>query len=196
MRLRFILSIFFILFGIIGCTHPINITPSLDVIPEKNLAKKIEKKVGYYISPEELNKKAIDPVGPGGDYVVYFPYKESEPALEQILQIIFKKAYKLPSLTDREFIKTNNIKYIFIPVIETKASTRSNFIWPPCDFVMKLDCRAIDNTGNIIWETSIIGESHLALRIVHFDHSRAAKEASEKTFLELYNRILEHEAFR
>ncbi len=75
---------------------------------------RIEKNVGYYISPENLNKSVVTPAG-GGDKVKYLPYKESEPVLKTILANIFFNVYQVPSLDDPQFISSRNISYVFIP---------------------------------------------------------------------------------
>jgi hypothetical protein len=69
-----------------ACAHRISITPPLHQLDATEISR-IEKSVGYYISPDDLEKQVITPAG-GGDKVKYLPYKESEPALKTILSIL------------------------------------------------------------------------------------------------------------
>ena len=177
-----------------GCAHKITITPHLDKL-EAGVETKINKNVGYYISPENFEKKVVTPAG-GGDKVKYYPYKESEPALRSVLDNIFSEVYLMPSLEDKDFLILKDISFIFVPEIETDSSSRSFWIWPPSDFSVSLNCRAIDELGNIIWEDDIRGEAHLGLPQVHMDHSLAGRLATEKVFMKLQSRILESEIFR
>jgi hypothetical protein len=177
-----------------ACAHPITITPVVGALPAPD-GGRIEKNVGYYIAPENLAKQVETPGG-GGDKVKYFPYKESEPALKQVLSNIFGEVYSLPSPYPTETIASKNIAYIFIPTIITDSSSRSPWIWPPSDFTVSLDCRATDATGKVIWETGLKAEAHLPLPEVYRDHSRAGQEAIKEAFLELQNRIVKSEAFR
>ena len=184
------------------------ITPSLDALTAPGVGR-IEKNVGYYISPENLAKQVETPGG-GGDKVKYFPYKESEPALNKILSNLFGEVYPLSSPNPTEFVAAKNIAYIFIPTITTDSSSCSaicikhpfsagsscGYIWPPCDFSVSLDCRATDGAGKVIWETSLKAEAHVGLPEIKRDRSLAGKEAIKEAFLELQNRIVKAGAFR
>jgi hypothetical protein len=181
-------------FFAIGCAHQITITPAPDVFNAAGVSR-IDKNVGYYITPENLAKEVITPGG-GGDKVKYSPYKESEPTLKQVLSNLFRDVYRLPSPSDAEFIRSKNISYIFIPTITTDSSSRSSWIWPPSDFTVSLDCKATDGSGSVVWETSIKAEAHMRLPDVYRDHALAGKEATQKAFLDLQNRILGSGAFR
>ncbi len=177
-----------------GCAHRISITPALGTIDTSGISR-IEKNVGYYISPEDLGREVVTGGG-GGDKVKYFPYKEAEPALRQVLSNIFSQVYALKSPSDSEFMTSKSISYIFIPAITTYSSSRSAWIWPPSDFTVTLTCRATDASGGVVWETKITGDAHMRLPDVYRDHSLAGKEAIKNAFSELQDKILTVEAFR
>jgi hypothetical protein len=179
---------------VVGCAHRIEITPALDALAVSG-ASKIDKNVGYYISPENLAKEVETPGG-GGDKVKYAPYKESEPALKQVLSNAFREVYALPSPGDAEFIASKSISYVFVPTITTDSSSRSPWIWPPSDFTVSLDCRATDGSSRVVWETSVREEAHERLPDVYRDHARAGKVALQNAFLELQARILKAVEFR
>jgi hypothetical protein len=86
-----------------GCAHQIAITPAPDAFNAGGISR-IDKNVGYYITPENLAKEVVTPGG-GGDKVKYSPYKESEPTLKQVLSNLFRDVYRLPSPSDAEFHK-------------------------------------------------------------------------------------------
>ena len=192
-----------------ACAHPITITPALDALTAPG-GGRIEKSVGYYISPENLARQVETPGG-AGDNVKYFPYKESEPALQRVLSNIFSEVHPLPSPSPAEIIASKNIAYIFIPTITTDSSSCSavcvngfvftawpycGYPWPPCAFTVSLDCRATDGAGKVIWETSFKTEAHQPWPVVKQDHSMAGKEAIREAFLDLQDRIVKSGAFR
>jgi hypothetical protein len=166
-----------------GCAHQFAITPAPDVFNAGGIGR-IDKNVGYYITPENLAKEVVTPGG-GGDKVKYSPYKESEPTLNQVLSNIFRDVYRVSSPNDVEFIRSKNISYIFVPTITKDSSSRSSWIWPPSDFTVSLDCEATDGSGSVVWETSIKAEAHMRLPDVYRDHALAGKEAIRKVFLDL-----------
>lgn len=188
----FRLAIVALLFFGLGCAHRIDITPALDALNVSGISK-IDKNVGYYISPEKIAKEVETPAG-GGDKVKYLPYKESEPALNRVLSNVFREVYALPSPGHAEFIESKNISYIFVPTITTDSSARSFATWPPSDFTVSLDCKATDASGRSVWETSLKAEAHEPLQDVRRDPARAGKVALQKAFLELQSRIVSIEA--
>jgi hypothetical protein len=188
------LGIISLLFLTFGCAHRISITPALDTFKASGI-NKIDKNVGYYISPEDLAKEVITGGG-GGDKVKYLPYKESEPALNVVLSNIFREVYPLPSPGNTEFIASKSISYIFMPAITTESSSRSAWIWPPSDFTVSLDCKVTDGSGSVVWETNVKSEANMRLPDVYRDNALAGKEATQKAFLELQKRILNSGKFR
>jgi len=155
---------------------------------------KIDSNVGYFISKENFSKEVTTPGG-GGDKVKYFPYKESEPALKKILSNIFKQVYSVPSLTDSQFITSNNIKYIFTPEIETDSSSDSIFTWPPTKFSITIICDAVDENGAMIWKETATGEGNAVFSEFKHDFSLAAKRATKNAFNILQDKIIKSEKF-
>lgn len=177
----------------IGCGHQINITPPLNTLDADGVSK-IEKNVGYYISPSDLSLEVTTPGG-GGDNVKYFPYKESEPALNKILSNIFAKVYPLASTDDKQFLLSNDISYIFIPKIESNSSSDSSFTWPPTNFTVSIDCKALDSSGSIMWQKTVKGEGNAEFAEFKHDFSLAAKRAEKNAFLMLQEEIIKSGAF-
>jgi len=178
---------------LIGCGHSINITPPLNTLDKDGISK-IDKNVGYFISKENFEKEVTTPGG-GGDKVKYFPYKESEPALNKILSNIFNHVYRVPSIADSQYITSNNISYIFTPEFETDSSSESMFTWPPTKFSITIDCKAVDNGGKVIWQTKATGEGNAVFDEFKHDFSLAAKRATKKAFAKLQNEIIKSDKF-
>jgi hypothetical protein len=181
------------LFGA-GCAHQINITPPLNTLEAKDIVK-IDKVVGYYISPSNRSKE-IETPGGGGDKVKYLPYQESEPALNQVLSNLFAKVVSMPSADDKRFIASNGVAYVFIPRIETDSGSDSAFTWPPTRFTVSLDCRAVDPSGATVWQTSVKGQGNAEFSEFKHDMSLAARRANRDAFLRLQQEINSAKEFR
>jgi hypothetical protein len=178
----------------VGCAHQINITPPLNTLAAKDIVK-IDKAVGYYISPADMSKEVETPGG-GGDKVKYLPYKESEPAMKQVLSNLFTKVVQMPSLDDKQFIAGNNIAYVFVPKIETDSASDSSFTWPPTRFTVTLECRAVDPSGATVWQTKVSGQGYAEFSEFKNDMSLSARRASRDAFLRLQQEIGAAKEFR
>lgn len=160
-----------------GCAHQINITPPLNNI-EAEAAGKVNKKVGYFISAEDMAKEVTTPGG-GGDKVKYFPYKELEPALKKTLESVFDSAVAVPSAQDKAFMAANNISYVFVPTIETNSSSDSAFTWPPTHFEVSIQAKAYKNDGSMAWQSrSVKGVGDASFSEFKHDFSLSARRAS------------------
>ena len=126
----------------------------------------------------------------------YFPYQESEPALRQILSNVFTKVIAIPSLTDQQFIATNEIAYVFVPAIATDSSSESALTWPPTKFTVTLDCHAVDRSGATVWQRQVKGEGKAEFSEFKHDLSLAARRASKEAFLNLQKEIHTAPEFR
>lgn len=171
----------------VGCAHQINITPPLNTLEVQNVVKS-DKTVGYYISAADRSKEVETPGG-GGDKVKYFPYRESEPALKHVLSNLYGKVVEVPSLEDRQFIASNGIAYVFIPVIQTESASDSAFTWPPTRFTVAVDCQAVDAAGATVWQTKVTGQGHAQFSEFRHDMSLSARRASRDAFLRLQQEI-------
>lgn len=177
-----------------GCAHQINITPPLNNIEAD--ASKINKKVGYFISAEDLAKEVTTPGG-GGDKVKYSPYKELEPALKKTLESVFDSAVAVPSPQDKAFIATNNISFVFIPTIETNSSSDSAFTWPPTHFEVIIQAKAYKNDGNVIWQSQPIkGVGDAPFSEFKHDFSLSARRASLDAMNKLKAELSATQAFK
>jgi len=183
----------FPLLALVGCGHSINITPPMNTLSKDGVVK-IDKNVGYYISEENMHKEVTTPGG-GGDKVKYFPYKESEPALKAVLGNIFNQVVRVPDSHDAKFITDNKIAYIFTPEFMTDSSSPSPFTWPPTKFSIKIDCKSVDGSSNLLWQTVVQGEGQAEFDEFKHDFSLAARRASQKAFMKLQEEIFKSGKF-
>jgi len=191
-KIKLYLSLLLVLL-VTGCAHPIVMNPELSALRTEN-AKKSKATAGYYISP--ANKAIqVESKGGGGDFVTYFPYKDTEAALKTILSNKFSKVYSLNQLTNDPLVKTKNIKFIFTPTILTDSYSPSALTWPPTDFTVILTCKAYSEDGKNIWEKSVTGKGHAEYSEFKSDFSLSAKKASQHAFKLMMNEILSAKTF-
>lgn len=160
-----------------GCAHQIEINPDMAKINQAET--KSEKIVGYYISEENKKKKVTTPAG-GGDKISYLPYSDLESVFYTVLSNKYKDVYSVKSLEESNFINEKGISLIFIPEIETNSSSDSMMTWPATDFSIKLTCKAISATGDLVWEKTIEAAGHAEFDEFKSDFSLSARRASEQ----------------
>ena len=178
-----LLSLLFMVALLNGCAHKISITPFIENLPIENDIK-INKNVGYYLSPANRAKHVITPGG-GGDDVEYTPYNDLESALQKVLINIYKDVTKLTSKDHTAEIKNHDISYVFIPEIVTNSSSESMFTWPPTDFSIEITMKVMDKDGIQIWQGVSSGKGHAEYEEFKSDFSLSARHASEKVFVNL-----------
>jgi hypothetical protein len=165
-----------------GCAHQISVNPDTEKLQVTE--SKSTSVVGYYISADDIKKQVKTPGG-GGDNVSYKPYKDTEAALYTVLSNKFANVYKLDSLTNKTFLKDNNIKYVFIPTITTNSSSDSLFTWPPTEFTFTLNCKTINNNDDIVWTNEVKGFGKAEFDEFKNDFSLSARRATEEAFNKL-----------
>lgn len=166
--------------GLTGCAHPIVIAP-----PTHNLEPKAgpvsNKNVAYFISRENREKQVIT-AGGGGDKVSYYPYKDLETAYYKSLSGVFGRVYTLDSLNNTDYLRANNISFVFVSTIETDSSSTGVFTWPPTDFSITLDTTATDPDGKRIWANRVTGKGHAEYQEFMSDFPLSSKRAAEQAF--------------
>ena len=164
-----------------GCAHGIQITPKIEDIRSVEVARQIDKNVGYYISDADKLKEVIT-AGGGGDKVKYKPYADTEAALNAMLSNIFSKVYAVQDLNDSAYISDKNITYVFQPSIVTNSSSDSAFTWPPTDFDVELTCTVINEDGKTVWIKTVKASGNAEFDEFKSDFSLSARRASESAF--------------
>lgn len=180
------------LLAMIGCAHPMVISPRVDELPVENKVK-IDKVVGYYISASDIALRVESPGG-GGDRLAYHPYKDIEAALSKVLFNIYKDVYKLKAKNDKKELTANSITYVFVPQVSTTSSSPSPFTWPPTDFSVTLKMHALDSAGKKVWSGEVRGEGHAEFEQFKDDFQLAARLASKEAFIKLQKEIVKTDA--
>lgn len=169
-----------------ACAHNIQISPAASTL-QSSAQPSSSVNVGYYIAAEDKAKLTTSPGG-GGDKISYYPYKDSEGALNTVLSNIYKGVYST-SPNDKDLLAKKQIAYIFKPTITTSSSSSSAFTWPPTDFSMTIECAAVDMDGKEIWKDQVTGNGHAEFSEFKNDLPLAARRASEDAFKKLQEKI-------
>ena len=172
-----------------GCAHPIRITPDSDKLPGATGVTRSAKSVGYFISEEERNRRVVTGGG-GGDKVEYAPYKELEAGLYRVLNNVFENVHQLKSMDDKAFITEKGITLVLRPTIATNSSSSSLVTWPPTNFEVIIEIKAIDTAGKVVWADTISEKGTAEFSEFKSDFSLAAKRASEAALTTLQARLL------
>jgi len=194
--LRNTLIIFSIAVICSACAHSITIPPDINNLTRDEKNPKIEKAVGYYISEKNRTLKVTTPAG-GGDSVEYAPYKDLEPGFYKVLSNVFSSVYVVKDTEDQSFLQSKNITWVFTPVITTNSSSRNHFFWPPTDFTVTIDCKAVDSTDQkMVWETTIQEDGDLiAVKLILRDRGLAGKSAAANALKEFQNQLQDAAVF-
>lgn len=172
-----------------ACAHPLVISPDINKVTPSLRSNLIPKSVGYYISPELLEKK-VTTSGGGGDSVIYTPYKDTETAFYKMLTNVFTNVTRLKTPSESAVISKQSIDYIIVPEIATSSSSPSAFTWPPTQFNVNLTCKISDPTGKTIAQLSVVGAGHAEFDEFRSDFSLSGKRASEDALLKMQEALL------
>lgn len=169
-----------------GCSHHMVITPDID--PNNSKATKIDTKVAYYI-PKNIVDELVTTPGGGGDKVDYYPYKDMDLPIYNLLSKKFSDVKKLKTMDERFQIKSDGYSYLIIPTIITSSMSSSAFTWPPTRFQLTLTFEVQDLLGNQVKTLTAIGNGTAEYYEFEKDFAlsgkRAANEALNKMMIEL-----------
>lgn len=177
-----------IVLALVGCAHPITIAPNIASMDTGASSGKASRTVGYFISTEDRNREVTTPGG-GGDKITYFPYRDLEPALFKVLTNSFKDVYILKSPSDTTFLASNKVSYVFIPKILTDSSSGSAFTWPPTDFSVSLECKALGPDGAELWHSTVKGEGKATFSEFKSEFGLAGRRAAEQAILQFEKQL-------
>ena len=180
------LSLFFLLI-VSGCVHDISVAPELSKI-QKTRPVTIHRAVAYYILPELYKESVITPGG-NNDELRYTPYKDTEASLKKVLENVFTEVYKIDSLSD-EKIKLHNIRFVFIPEIETMSSSNSNIDWEPTKFNMILKVKVLKADHKELFTTYAQGKGVANFGRYQDNPTYAVEIASRSAFLQFQDEII------
>src|SRR3989338_1324806 len=161
--------------------HPIVISPQ--ETPKRNGTTLSPKKVAYVMTDADRNIQ-VTTEGGAGDKVSYFPYRDLEKPIRDVLRSLYSDVFVIKSPSDSDAIQGNGISFIFAPEISTSSNSASMFTWPPTQFSIELFCSVTDPVGNMISRIRVAGNGSAEFSEFKTDFGlagrRAATEVSEK----------------
>lgn len=177
-----------------GCAHPISMAPDMKAVPESTA--KIHKKVGYFISAEDLAKEVTTPGG-GGDKVKYTPYKDLETGIYKAFSQVFDGGVvKLKSADDKATIGEQGLNLVIKPSLSTTSYSDSAFTWPPTQFTVDITCVVTDAKGAEVTRLTSQGKGAATFSEFTSDFSLSAKRASQDALAKLVRDLSANDALR
>jgi len=96
-----------------ACAHPITINPS--TTPQRTENSSYSTKVAGYVMTDADRAKQVTTEGGGGDKVNYFPYKDLEKGIRDVLKSLYSDVVLIRSPSDFEAIKRDGVGIVFAP---------------------------------------------------------------------------------
>lgn len=174
---------------LVGCAHPLAISPDITKIERESSVQPIVKNVGYYIAPN-VREISVTTPGGGGDAVSYSPYKDIEVGFYKMLSNVFQNVTQLKTANDVNIISKQSIAYVITPEITTDSSSPSPFTWPPTRFSLTLTCNISDSSGKLVTKTSVRGEGQAEYDEFKSDFSLSGKRAAQDALLKMQSTLL------
>ena len=180
------LTLLFPLVLFTACVHDISISPKTASL-KKVRPVTIHRNVAYYI-PKELLELSVQTAGGNNDTLRYTPYKDTEEALDKILNNVFTKVTKIENL-DEALIKEKGIQFVFVPHINTMSSSNSNVDWQPTKFNIILKVKVYKGKEEL-FTSYAQGKGIANFGRYQRDATYAVKIATRSAFLQLQDEII------
>lgn len=177
-----------------ACAHPINISPkALDVQGKPG----ISKSVAYLISAEDRDLE-VTTDGGGGDKVRYFPYRDLESGIYQVLNSVFARTTLIRTLGDDAALSKNDVSLVMVPRIKTSSSSDGLFTWPPTQFSVAIEYQFQDRAGKPIYKNIVMGDGRATFAEFSAggDFAVAGRRASEDVLAKFREQLLAAPAIR
>ncbi|HKW37824.1 MAG TPA: hypothetical protein VJO54_08450 [Burkholderiales bacterium] len=159
-----------------ACAHPISITPDLASIPAQKPT--VQKNAAFVIATEDRDRE-VTTKGGGGDEIRYFPYRELEAGMFQVLSSIYAKVTLLRTSTDKSLLDASKASYVFLPTVATESSSQSAFTWPPTDFTITIKYKVQDPAGKPVYDNQVQGKGQATYDEFKKDFGLAGKLAAQ-----------------
>ena len=171
-----------------ACAHPINITPKADF--SEAAGASIQKSVAYVISQEDRDREVTTPGG-GGDLVSYFPYRDLESGIFQVLSAVFSRVTLVRKTNDEPTLTKNNVSLVLVPKITTTSSSDGLFTWPPTQFSITIEYQVQDITGIPVYKNLTMGDGRATFSEFSGagDFGLAGRRAAEDVLKKLKDQI-------
>jgi len=180
-----------IVISLVGCAHPIVVSPNTSKIErEMGAPPKTKANVGYFIPAEASNLEVTTPGG-GGDNVRYFPYRDLDAAYQRMLLNVFENVTKLKSAADNNELTKDGIKYVLAPDVITHSGSTGFFTWPPTNFTVDLTSKIRDGSGKMIGNPRVVGNGQAEFSEFKGDYGLAGRRAMEDALIKMQRALLE-----
>ena len=170
-----------------ACAHPITINPS--TTPQRSEDRSYSTKIAGYVMTDADRAKQVTTEGGGGDKVNYFPYKDLEKGIRDVLKSLYSDVVLLRSPSDFEAIKRDGVGIVFAPEIYTSSNSDSAFTWPPTQFAIDLSSTVTDATGNMLARVRVSGQGAASFSEFKEDFGLAGRRAAQDAFKKLIAEI-------
>jgi hypothetical protein len=102
----------------------------------------------------------------------------------------------LSAPNDKAELESKKVSYVFLPTITTTSKSSSAFTWPPTNFTVTLDCKAVAGDGTGLWNNKVTGTGEAVFDDFKHDFSLAARRASKDAFNQLQKAIVDAPALK
>lgn len=171
-----------------ACAHPISINPADSSTRADNPIS--AKKVAYVMTDADRGKQ-VTTEGGGGDKVSYYPYKDLEKSIRDVLSSLYSEVMVINSSSDFPEIQKNNISFVYAPEISTSSNSDSMFTWPPTRFTIEYASNVTDPAGNLVSRVRVVGSGNAEFSEFKNDFGlagrRAASDLKDKLRQEIVN---------
>jgi hypothetical protein len=137
-----------------ACAHPVRIEPG-SLQPTTRPGS--ERSVAYVISAVDLARESVDK-SPDGDSVNYFPYRDIEAGLRQMLESLYAKVTALRDAGDTAQIQREGVSLVFVPTLSTQVTRFSPFTWVPTNFSFLISYQVFDASGRNVYHNTAQAE--------------------------------------
>jgi hypothetical protein len=176
---------------LVGCAHPLQITPNIAKIERPADAKpKIKANAGFYVNAALRNEEKITPGG-GGDKVQTTPYRDLEIGFYKMLTNVFENVSTLDNARDHDAITKKQIRYVISPTVAPNSSSSSMLTWPPTFFSIDLTCEILDADGKLIDTKRVVGKGQAEFSEFKNDFALAGRLAMEDALLQMQRLLLD-----
>lgn len=159
-----------------ACAHPITIIPKIET--PASAAPMVQKSVAYLISNADKDRQVTTPGG-GGDSVNYYPYRDLEGGMFQVLNSVYSRVTLIRAESDELSLSKNKVSMIFIPTITTTSFSTGLMTWPPTDFSVAIAYLVRDLSGKLLYKNSVVGIGRATFEEFVKDFGLAGKRATE-----------------
>jgi hypothetical protein len=192
--LKFVMSAVTVI-ALVGCAHPLVLTPDISKIERPSPGAPIKKNVAYFIADEQRNREVTTPGG-GGDRISYHPYRDVEIAFYKMLGNVFADVVKVSSADNAKAISNGGPAYLITPEIVTNSSSPSPFTWPPTNFSVDLTCNITNAAGALVLTKKVHGTGTAEYSDFKKDFALSGKVAMQDALLKMQQSLLDAEELR